>query len=118
MPWTRAELKVELEGEAARLIHEVLAWSEQAEAPTCSAVKPVTLKSTNAAFSTKPTAKPACPSALGWSKVPASNSHPPGESGHVLEPFGDRAHVACSCRRDEPQLRCLVATRLRTAPQL
>jgi len=39
MPRTQAELKTELEAEAARLIDEVLAWNEQAQAPTLAVAR-------------------------------------------------------------------------------
>lgn len=39
MPRTRAELRAELEAEAARLIEETLAWNEQAQAPTLTEIE-------------------------------------------------------------------------------
>lgn len=44
MPRTRAELKAELEAEAARLIEETLAWNDQAEAPTLTDIEEQVLK--------------------------------------------------------------------------
>ena len=44
MPRTRAELKTELEAEAARLIEEVLAWNDQADAPTLTEIEDQVLK--------------------------------------------------------------------------
>ena len=44
MPRTRAELKVELEAEAARLIEDALAWNEQAETPTLTEIEDQVLK--------------------------------------------------------------------------
>jgi hypothetical protein len=44
MPRPRAELKAELEAEAARLIEDALAWNEQAEAPTLTDIEEQVLK--------------------------------------------------------------------------
>ena len=44
MPRTHAELKAELEAQAARLIEEALAWNEQAEAPTLTDIEDQVLK--------------------------------------------------------------------------
>jgi hypothetical protein len=44
MPRTRAELKAELEAEAARLIEDAMAWNEQAEAPTLTEIEEQVLK--------------------------------------------------------------------------
>jgi hypothetical protein len=44
MPRTRAEVKAELEAEAARLIEESLAWNDQAEAPTLTEIEEQVLK--------------------------------------------------------------------------
>lgn len=44
MPHTHAELKAELEAEAARLIEETLAWNDQAEAPTLTDIEEQVLK--------------------------------------------------------------------------
>lgn len=44
MPRTRAELKAELEAEAARLIEEALAWNDQAQAPTLTEIEDQALK--------------------------------------------------------------------------
>lgn len=44
MPRVRAELKAELEAQAARLIEEALAWNEQAEAPTLTDIEDQVLK--------------------------------------------------------------------------
>lgn len=44
MPRTRAELKAELEAEAARLIDEALAWNDQADEPTLTDIEEQVLK--------------------------------------------------------------------------
>jgi len=44
MPRPRAELKAELEAEAARLIEDALAWNDQAEAPTLTDIEEQVLK--------------------------------------------------------------------------
>lgn len=44
MPRTHAELKAELEAEAARLIEDLLAWSDVADAPTLSEIEDQVLK--------------------------------------------------------------------------
>ena len=44
MPRTRAELKAELEAEAAQLIEEALAWNDQADAPTLTDIEDQVLK--------------------------------------------------------------------------
>lgn len=44
MPRPRAELKAELEAEAARLIEEALAWNDQADAPTLTDIEDQVLK--------------------------------------------------------------------------
>lgn len=44
MPRTRAELKAELEAQAAQLIENALAWNDQAEAPTLSEIEDQVLK--------------------------------------------------------------------------
>lgn len=44
MPHTRAELQVELEAEAARLISALLDWTEQTDAPELTAIEDEVLK--------------------------------------------------------------------------
>lgn len=44
MPRTRAELQAELEAEAARLIADLLDWTEQTEAPDLTAIEDEVLK--------------------------------------------------------------------------
>lgn len=44
MPRSRAELKAEMEVEAARLIEETLAWNEQAGEPTLTEIEDQVLK--------------------------------------------------------------------------
>src|SRR3970040_2545445 len=44
MPHPRADLKAELEAEAARLIEEALAWNDQADAPTLTEIEEQVLK--------------------------------------------------------------------------
>ena len=44
MPHTRAEVKAELEAQAAQLIEEALAWNEQTNAPTLMDIEDQVLK--------------------------------------------------------------------------
>ncbi len=66
MPRTRAELKVELQAEAERVIEALLNWTEQTEAPDLTAIEDQVLKLrqqfgeklAEAAVGQQPTAKP------------------------------------------------------------
>jgi uncharacterized protein with PIN domain len=66
MPRARDELKAELEAKSAKLIDELLAWNDQAEAPTLAEIEEQVLKLrkqfgeelAQAVVQTQPTAEP------------------------------------------------------------